>query len=212
MDLGTPLSRTRCALVWVLTTAFAVLLGGWLWPVVAAPEAAGFESALVRVCAWVATAVTVWLWVGATLVATDAARGRPGPRRGVPEVIRRGVLVLCGVAVTAGLATPALAAGGSAPEPGVLAGLRLPERIAVSRVPAAARPAPPPPADDHVVVRPGDSLWSIAERRLGPGATADETARAWPLLYAANREVVGPDPGLLEPGQRLVVPREGLIR
>jgi LysM domain-containing protein len=211
MDLGTPFSRTRCALVWGLTTAFAVLLVGWLLRPGASPGS-GFESALVRVCALVATAVTVWLWVGATLVAADVARGRRGPRRGVPESVRRGVLVLCGVAVTAGLASPVLAAGGSAPDPGVLAGLRLPERIAVGAVAQAARPGPPPPALEHVVVRPGDSLWSITERRLGPGATADEVARAWPVLYAANRDVVGPDPGLLEPGQRLVVPREEASR
>ena len=212
MDLGTPFSRTRCALVWGITTALAVLLIWWLWPTAASPGPAGFESALVRLCALVASAVTVWLWMGATLVTADAARGRRRPRRGVPEGVRRGVLVLCGVAVTAGLTSPALAVGGSAPDPGVLAGLRLPERIAVSPVAHAARPAPPPPSHEHVVVRPGDSLWSITERRLGAGATAGETARAWPLLYAANRDVVGPDPDLLEPGQRLVVPPEGMTR
>jgi nucleoid-associated protein YgaU len=156
----------------------------------------------------VASAVTVWLWVGASFVAADAARGLRRPRRGVPESLRRGLLVLCGVAVTAGLASPTVAVGGSAPDPGVLAGLRLPERVAVS---PAAQPAPPP-SPDRVVVGPGDSLWSITEQRLGPGATADEIAREWPRLYAANRDVIGSDPDLVEPGQRLVLPDEEVGR
>jgi nucleoid-associated protein YgaU len=60
--------------------------------------------------------------------------------------------------------------------------------------------------DGAVVVRRGDTLWDIAERHLGPGATAAEVAAAWPRWYAANRAVVGPDPGLILPGQRLVPP------
>lgn len=57
-----------------------------------------------------------------------------------------------------------------------------------------------------VVVLAGDSLWSIAERHLGPGADATEVAAAWPRWWEANRAVVGDDPHLLLPGQRLVAP------
>jgi peptidoglycan/xylan/chitin deacetylase (PgdA/CDA1 family)/LysM repeat protein len=46
------------------------------------------------------------------------------------------------------------------------------------------------------VVRPGDSLSSIA---AGLGVP-------WQELHAANRDVIGPDPGLVKAGQRLVVP------
>jgi nucleoid-associated protein YgaU len=59
---------------------------------------------------------------------------------------------------------------------------------------------------DVVVVRRGDTLWGLARRHLRPGATDAEIARAWPFWYAANRAVIGPDPGLLLPGQRLRVP------
>jgi hypothetical protein len=72
-------------------------------------------------------------------------------------------------------------------------------------------PAPRSRADDHdttveVVVRRGDSLWSIAARHLGPDPSEAEIAEAWPTWYAANREVIGPDPDLLLPGQVLRAP------
>ena len=78
-----------------------------------------------------------------------------------------------------------------------------------------AQPAPPiggAPAPDYVVAT-GDSLWTIAadalEGDLADGmASSDvaEIAAAWPALFEANRETVGADPGLIHPGQRLVVP------
>jgi LysM repeat protein len=55
---------------------------------------------------------------------------------------------------------------------------------------AAARP----PAD--IVVRPGDSLSGIAARYH----------IEWPGLYEANRAVIGPNPDLLVPGERLRIP------
>ena len=56
------------------------------------------------------------------------------------------------------------------------------------------------------VVRRGDTLWDIAARHLGPGATAVEVSRAWPAWYAANRGVIGPDPGVIRPGELLSSP------
>lgn len=60
--------------------------------------------------------------------------------------------------------------------------------------------------EDVVAVRPGDSLWTLAARHLGPGATAAQVAEAWPRWWAANRDVVGDDPDLLRPGQLLRPP------
>lgn len=60
----------------------------------------------------------------------------------------------------------------------------------------------------HVVVRRGDTLWGIAARHLGPQATDADVAQAWPRWYAANRHLIGSDPGLLLPGQELVPPTE----
>jgi nucleoid-associated protein YgaU len=62
------------------------------------------------------------------------------------------------------------------------------------------------PPSAEVVVHRGDSLWSIARRHLGAGATDTEVAAAWPHWYAANRDVIGPDPDLLLPGQVLHAP------
>lgn len=61
-------------------------------------------------------------------------------------------------------------------------------------------------AHHEVVVRPGDSLWGLASRELGPSATDLEIARFWPQLYSANHDVLGPDPDRLLPGTVLRVP------
>ena len=60
-------------------------------------------------------------------------------------------------------------------------------------------PTGPRPAQ-VVVVRPGDSLWSIAER-LGT-SPVDQT---WRALIAANADRLE-DPDLIRPGERLAVP------
>jgi nucleoid-associated protein YgaU len=82
--------------------------------------------------------------------------------------------------------------------------------------PAAARPGrvhlvattphPQRAVSDEVVVRRGDTLWDIAARHLGPAASAAEVALEWPRWHRANRDLIGPDPGLILPGQRLHPP------
>jgi nucleoid-associated protein YgaU len=73
-----------------------------------------------------------------------------------------------------------------------------------------ARPPCPAPAertvDGAVTVMRGDTLWSLAASRLGPGATDAQIARAWPAWYELNRHVLVDGPHLLLPGQRLLVP------
>ena len=64
-----------------------------------------------------------------------------------------------------------------------------------------ANPVPPaPPRRRTYTVRKGDSLSAIAQR-LG--------LSSWHALYEANREIIGPDPDLIRPGQVLVVPAGG---
>ena len=63
----------------------------------------------------------------------------------------------------------------------------------------------PAPEMDRYLVRPGDSLWRIASS-LRPGAAPAQVAAAWPLLWRANRDVIGDDPGLIQPGTELTVP------
>lgn len=68
---------------------------------------------------------------------------------------------------------------------------------------AASRPAPR--ETRHVVTR-GESLWSIAAAHLPSSASDREIAHAWPQWYAVNRDVIGPDPDLILPGQVLRAP------
>ena len=76
---------------------------------------------------------------------------------------------------------------------------------------ASATPAEPPVPElprgtqSHVVVR-GESLWSIAAGVLGEDASTADIANAWPLLYAANADLIGDDPGLIYVGQELTIP------
>lgn len=60
------------------------------------------------------------------------------------------------------------------------------------------RPAPKPKAPTRTyLVRRGDSLTKIA-LRLNVGS--------WQKLYAQNKSIIGPNPDLIVPGQRLVIP------
>jgi hypothetical protein len=61
----------------------------------------------------------------------------------------------------------------------------------------------------EIAVAPGDSLWSIVARHLGPLATAADVAGAWPAWFEANRSTIGDDPSLLIPGQVLRAPTGG---
>ena len=59
----------------------------------------------------------------------------------------------------------------------------------------------------RVVVGPGDTLWDLAAADAGAGpAPALVPGASWPAIYALNRDVIGPDPGVISPGQRLVLP------
>jgi resuscitation-promoting factor RpfA len=65
---------------------------------------------------------------------------------------------------------------------------------------------PRDPSTRGYVVRRGDTLWDIAARHLGPGATSVDISREWPAWYDANRAVIGPDPGVIRPGEVLSPP------
>ncbi len=153
-----------------------------------------------------------WAWLALSAVVAEAWRGvrreRPAPWR-LPSGVRRIVLAACGVALASTASVPAHAdAGGAARHlHGVarLSGLPLPDR--------AVAPARHHPRVHHqpartVVVRTGDSLWSIARRELGPGVPDGAVVARWREIYAANRGRIGPDPDLIEPGQQLRLPRK----
>ena len=57
-----------------------------------------------------------------------------------------------------------------------------------------------------VVVKRGDSLWSISERHLGARANPSDVVSLVERTYALNRETIGADPDLLLVGQSLQLP------
>lgn len=207
---GTP---TRCLAVWVLASAALGLLVRFVLPDLGAAQRAlvttglseqPFDRLLAWLCAAVAVAGCAWLWAVTTVVTAAAARGRAHrPVPGVPAPVRRVLLAACGVALAGGIAGPALATPGElhqdrtgAAGAALVQGLPLPDR-ATGALPGAARTSQQGrlPVSRVVVVRPGDTLWALAGQ--GP---------AWHRLYALNRDVIGPDPDLIRPGQRLRLP------
>lgn len=65
------------------------------------------------------------------------------------------------------------------------------------------------PSEEGIAVRSGESLWEISARQLGPGATDADIANEWPRWYQANRDVIGPNPDKILPGQVLLPPQGG---
>jgi hypothetical protein len=61
------------------------------------------------------------------------------------------------------------------------------------------------PAAAALMVEPGDSLWAIAQERLGPEATPQQVAQETGRIYGLNRERIGEDPNLIFPGQELLL-------
>jgi hypothetical protein len=83
-----------------------------------------------------------------------------------------------------------------------------PGPAAPTAAPTDAGPAPiAMDATAGVIVRPGDSLWSIAAAQLPAGATARQIDATWRAWYRANRDVIGPNPNLVIPGQVLQAPQ-----
>ncbi|MEO5665675.1 MAG: LysM domain-containing protein [Nocardioides sp.] len=200
----------RCLAVWLLITTVALATCATV------AEAAGslaspatwhgsFEDLLVAVASAALVACAGWLWLVTTATVADLVRRRPAPAapRGLT---RRLVLAACGAAVLAGVSAPAMAGSGAGDHS--LVGLPMPDRaVADSASHAIAKPAPEPapaavraPAHESIIVRTGDSLWSIASERLGPDAALADIDAAWRELYAANRSAIGADPDLIRPG------------
>lgn len=158
-------------------------------------------------------AVSCWLILGWLLLAVSAtaAGSLPGvlgviartvSGRLLPATLRRATVVALGLSVATGGASMAAAAGT------VSSSLAQPA-WATARIdvdwpvgPASA----PAPGRRTVIVAPGGCLWDLAAAQLGPGATNAQIAAEWQRWYAVNRSVVGPDPDLIQPGQRLVSP------
>ncbi len=184
-------SRPRCLAVATGLTATLWGAAAVLVRLVAAGRPVTPDDLLVRLCLGALVVATVWAWLQAMAGVADAWRGTTWVRR---AGVRRLVLAACGMALAGALTVPAHAATGDDP----LSGLPLPER-------AEGRAHPRPPA---VVVRPGDTLWALAEHDLPAPATDRQVTARWHSVYRRNRGVIGPDPDLIRPGQVLRLTKE----
>jgi nucleoid-associated protein YgaU len=200
------LSRLRSAALWCAVSAAAAGVALLTVPEIAElPRLARAEPEFVELllvaCAGASLVAAGWLWAITTdvVVRVLAGRGLVDVRR--PGAARLLVLAACGAVVVGTTAAPASADDSRPVTPNALAGLPLPDR---------ATGGPPEPHADPtpamVRVRAGDSLWSIAEERLGPHASVAELADYWHRIYDRNVDMIGPDPDLILPGQPLEVP------
>lgn len=156
-----------------------------------------FPEALLALGSLVQLTVSVWVVLIVALTLVHA----PGPvlRAVAPPLLRRALFAGAAGALVLG---PAHADPQSAPSRSTthdLVGLRLPDRPVTGVVPATNRSA-------TVVVRPGDTLWAIAARSLPADADDAAIARACARWHGANRDVIGADPHLIFPMQRLITP------
>lgn len=191
---------------------------------VSGPTVDAVDAAAAAVLAPAVWLLLGWLGVVAALGGVAAGPGRGSASAGwllarlAPRVLRRTAAGLAGASLAAGAwAGPAFADPSPAPAPQATSFDWGPPAQPTS----AARPAPAPqaapsagprnPAGEGaaITVRPGDCLWQIAAAALastGAAPSTAEIAAAWPRWYAANKSVIGDDPGLIHPGQRLSPP------
>jgi len=161
---------------------------GWIGDQVTALRRDEFPAAVLALVSLATLAVAVWAILVVALASVPALRGLAVAL--TPRILRG--VVFAGVAGALSVPTA------QADDRGV-DGLRLPDRPLV----AASEPRH---VQHTVVVRRGDTLWAIARARLGSRADVASTAREVRRWHETNRRVIGSDPDLIHPGQRLATP------
>jgi LysM repeat protein len=177
------------------------------------------EVALINLATFGAWLCLAWVALAALGAFLNTIPGRTGRVAGrivaatVPAALRRTVETALGIAVATapvvgvcGSAPPAWADGRPPTPTWSVPSLDRPAaQVAAPQASAPASRATTSSSPSYVV-RAGDCLWSIAADRLGSRASNGRVASTWPRWYAANRTVIGPDPNIIRPGQRLHVP------
>lgn len=172
-----------------------------------------FDEALVAGAHGVLVLAVAWggLLLGAAVVETTTrGRVRALARVGCPVAWRPVLLTGLGVAMSLGgvVVGPAQATSREEgpPRPAPATGLLPVPTRPVDDRPGSARLLRDAAPEPVVTVAPGDSLWGLARARLGDEASPAHVQALTLALHRANRAVVGPDPDLIHPGQRLRVP------
>jgi nucleoid-associated protein YgaU len=168
------------------------------------PSTDDFNQLLTAGACWILLGCGGWtVAICAAAALESATRGRVRATRwvGCPAPLRRALLAALGLALTGATTLP----------PGGAAVSRSTDGRGVARatrqLPVPARPIGPRPLHTmRVVVRPGDTLWHLTERRLPASATPAAVAEGVSRMHELNRTVIGADPDLIRPGQSLVLP------
>ncbi len=183
----------------------------------------GAESAILTVAVAASWLLLGWLTLGLAVGLVGELPGAAGRAARalasvvLPRAIRQAVALTLGVGLVTATASAAAADPGSTGSGSPASSTSVAVDWPVQPPSAPSSPVLPPPAhggpsgsddppDGVVLVRPGDSLWAIAGVRLGSGATPAQIAAAVSAWYQVNLAVIGPDPDLIHPGQRLAVP------
>lgn len=170
---------------------------------------ADLAAALIALGSLVQLSLAVWVLA---IVLAHAVAGQSALLRAVtPVMVRRALFVGAAGALTVGTAHAETGVGTEHVVQHDVSGLRLPDRpVSTLRVTSTAHPPrrthSPTPERHTVVVRPGDTLWTIAARSLPDGADDAVVAEATRRWHSSNVDVVGDDPDLILPGQHLAPP------
>lgn len=154
-------NHARCLLVWASLTALVLpaqvlalddLLSATVVLEHQAVATQRFDQLLVWLCSGLVVGCGAWWWLASSLVVLDTARGRVGSRQwGCPAILRRWLLIACGVAVVGSVAAaPAYAVpvadptrpypagevesqvGSDLPPGRAITGLPLPDRVGIA--------------------------------------------------------------------------------
>ena len=171
-----------------------------------------FDGLLAAACSWLLVGCAAWsvlICAGALLEAWSRGRFRATAWVGCPPSLSRLLLAGLGVALVSAPGPAAATAPVSAPRG---QGVADPSGVTMAgTLPTPARPlGPARVATSQVWVRPGDTLWQLAEDRLKRSASPAEIADLVVHLHQRNRTVIGSDPDLIRPGQRLAYPAQRL--
>lgn len=212
-----------------LAAVLASLIAAWLTLcllLALAAELPGTVGAAARALRDRITPAVVRRWAAIALGASVTASVVPGT---AVAAVRASVDPTPAPNPTGGTSSPSPGWGAAPsptalPSPGFAPSTDRPPSTARARTPSPGwvpkRPSPRYRGDPHlltgrhradtgdrsVVVRRGDTLWSIAAAHLGPDATDAEIALAWPRWHEANAAAIGTDPNALLPGTLLTPP------
>lgn len=194
---------------WALATLAALslwLVGPDVGHAATAATGTDFPQAVLAIASLLQLAISAWVVL---VIGLAQVRGSSRLVRAItPGVLRRalfvgaaGALAITPASADRGSSAARVTADSVTADWHSLDGLALPDRPVILD----------DPAERVIVVRPGDTLWAIAARSLPAGASNRQVAASCARWYAANRAVIGDDPGLIRPSQRLTPPAKDSV-